>query len=121
MVDFQNVYDKYKDTDLNLMMINGTDGQRETRELADQLFDENGYSMPIYYDEALAGKGELDINQSANAAYRITGYPTTAFIDREGNLAGYYTGALDKKRLEKLVEFLMDDNNIGKPLADAFN
>lgn len=119
MGDFQEVYDQFKDTDLNWMMVNGTDGQYETREKANKLFTDNGYTMPIYFDEALSGKDGVDVQSSAAANYPIQGYPTTAFIDRSGGVAGVYTGALDKETLKKLVEFIMDDNNIGKPLKDA--
>lgn len=120
MPDFQRVYDNYKDKDITFMMIAGTDGQRETRETAKALFDEEGFTMPIYYDEALMGKDDLDVMASANAAYRISGYPSTVFVDSDGFVAGIYTGALDEARLTKLVDFLMDENNNGKSLEDAF-
>lgn len=109
----------FKDTDLNWMMVNGTDGQTETREKATKVFTDGNYTMPIYFDEALSGKDGVDIMDSAAANYPIQGYPTTVFIDRAGNVAGAYTGKMDAKTLQKLVEFLMDDENIGKPLADA--
>lgn len=119
MPDFQTVYDNYRDKGMNFMMVAGTDGQRETRESAKKLFDDNGYTMPIYYDEALMGRDDLDMMQSANAAYRISGYPSTVFIDSDGNVAGIYTGALDEGRLTKLVDFLLDESNNGKSLELA--
>lgn len=119
MPDFQKAYDNYKDQDVNFMMIAGTDGQRETRESARALFEKEGYTMPIYYDEALMGKDGSDIMESANAAYRISGYPSTVFVDRDGYVVGIYTGALDEARLTKLVDFIMDESNSGKSMEDA--
>lgn len=119
MPDFQKVYDKYKDENITFMMIDGTDGKRETRESADKLFEENAYTMPIYYDEALMGRDGLDIMVSANAAFRISGYPSTVFIDSEGYVSGIYTGALDEARLTKLVDFMLDESNNGKSLEEA--
>ena len=75
--------------------------------------------MPIYYDEALMGKDGSDIMESANAAYRISGYPSTVFVDRDGYVVGIYTGALDEARLTKLVDFIMDESNSGKSMEDA--
>lgn len=119
MGDFQEVYDEFKNTDLNWMMINGTDGNMETRERASKVFTDNGYTMPIYFDEGLSGKDDLEIQKSAAANYPLKGYPTTVFIDRGGNVAGIYTGALNKETLKKLVAFIMDDANVGRPLQDA--
>lgn len=120
MGDFQKVYDEYSGKGLNMMMINATDGNRESREDADKYFAKEGYSMPILYDEALAGRDGIDIEQSANLSFGVMGYPTTVFIDKGGNLAGAHTGPLDEANLKKIVEFIMDDANTGKSLAEAF-
>ncbi len=119
MPDFQKVYDKYKGERIEFMMVAGTDGKRETRESADNFLNENGYTFPVYYDEGLMGRDNLDILESANAAYMVSGYPSTAFVDSDGNLIGVYTGALDEARLTKLVEFIMDEANNGKTMEDA--
>lgn len=119
MGDFQKVYEEFEDTDIHFMMINGTDGRMETREKAIKYWTDNGYTMPIYFDEAMAGRDGLTINDSANAQYPIQGYPTTVFVDREGNIAGIAPGMLHGDQLRLLVEFIMDDANIGRPLTDA--
>ena len=119
MPDFQGVYDKYKDEGIEFIMLAGTDGQRETRETADVFLEKNPYTFPVYYDEALWGRDNLDILESANAAYMVSGYPSTAFVDSDGYLLGIYTGALDEGRLTKLVDFLLDENNNGKSMEEA--
>lgn len=120
MGDFQKLYDDYNGKGLNVMMINGTDGMREKREDADNFMSKEGYSMPVFYDEALGGRDGLDIEQSANVAYHINAYPTTMFIDKGGNIAGVYTGPLDEENLKKISDFILQDENIGKSLAEAF-
>lgn len=119
MPDFQEVYDKYKGQNIEFMMIAGTDGKRETRETADSFLKENTYNLPVYYDEALFNRDGLDVLDSANAAYMISGYPSTVFVDSDGNVAGIYSGALDQARLTKLVEFIMDENNNQKSMDEA--
>ncbi len=119
MGDFQEVFDEFKDTDLKFVMINGTDGRMETREIATKYWNDNSFTMPIFFDEAMAGRDGLELNVSANAQYPIQGYPTTVFVDREGNIAGIAPGMLHGDQLKLLVEFIMDDANIGRPLTDA--
>ena len=53
-----------------------------------------GYSFPVVYDE----KGE------ATAAYCITAFPTTFFVDAEGNLQAYYVGAMNAELLQMGID-----------------
>jgi len=53
-----------------------------------------GYSFPVVYDE----KGE------AAAAYGITAFPTTFFVDTEGNLQAYYVGAMNAELLQMGID-----------------
>ena len=58
------------------------------------LVAENGYSFPVVYDEAY----------EAAVAYGISAYPTTFFIDTEGNLQAYYVGAMDAELLQMGID-----------------
>ena len=49
MPDFDRVYADYGD-DVVFMMINMTDGSRDTVESAAAFVADNGYSFPVYYD-----------------------------------------------------------------------
>ena len=54
----------------------------------------NGYSFPVVYDE----------KYEAAAAYGISAYPTTFFIDAEGNLQAYYVGAMSAELLQMGID-----------------
>ena len=54
----------------------------------------NGFDFPVVYDE----KGQ------AAATYGITSFPTTFFIDAEGNLQGYYIGIMNAELLQMGID-----------------
>ena len=54
----------------------------------------NGFDFPVVYDE----KGQ------AAATYGITSFPTTFFIDAEGNLQGYYIGVMNAELLQMGID-----------------
>ena len=45
----EKAYETYGD-DLSFLMVNLTDGEKETVETADEFIDESGYTFPVYYD-----------------------------------------------------------------------
>ena len=49
MPDFNEAYETYKD-EIHFLMVNMTDGSRETVEKASSFITENGYTFPVYYD-----------------------------------------------------------------------
>ena len=57
---------------------------------------EGGYTFPVLFDE----------KSEAVSMYGVTAYPTTFFIDVEGNLEGYYIGAMDRDVLEYGVSLI---------------
>jgi len=66
------------------MMVDLTDGARETVEIASRFIQEQGYGFPVYFDT----------NGEAANAYRISSIPATFFIDREGRVVFNQVGAL---------------------------
>ena len=52
---------------------------------------EGGYTFPVVFD----------VDGTAGNMYGITAYPTTFFIDAEGNLQAYYMGAMDADLLQQ--------------------
>ena len=54
----------------------------------------NGYDFPVVYDE----EGQ------AAAAYGITAFPTTFFIDAQGNMQAYYVGAMNAELLQMGID-----------------
>lgn len=96
MPDFQSVYEQYGDR-VHFVMINSTDGQRETVEKANAYIKENKYTFPVYFDT----KGD------AASAYGISSIPATYVADAQGNLYGYQVGVLSKEALSSVLETLL--------------
>ena len=57
---------------------------------------EGGYTFPVVFD----------VDGSAGNLYGITAYPTSFFIDKEGNLQAYYMGAMDAELLQQGIDLI---------------
>lgn len=77
--------------EVQFIMLNCTDGQRETVETAAAFISEQGYTFPVYYD----------IGQTASDIYGASSLPTTFFIDAGGHAVAYARGAIDAETLQK--------------------
>ena len=97
MPDFDDAYEKYGE-DVHFMIVNMTDGSRETVETASEYIDENGYSFPVYYDT----------DSDAATTYGVYAIPSTYFIDADGNAIAQGQGALDMETIEKGIGMIMD-------------
>ena len=93
MGDFQAVYEKYQDQ-VHFMMVNQTDGQRETVEIAQAYVDENGFTFPVYFDK------DLD----AAITYGIRSLPTTMLVDKDGNILAFKPGQVSAASLEGAIQ-----------------
>jgi thiol-disulfide isomerase/thioredoxin len=87
MPDFDQAYKEYPD--VVFMMIDATDGMYETREKADAYVKEQGFSFPVYYD----------VSSLAQNAYVISGYPTTVFINAQGDVVAKEVGMISYETL----------------------
>lgn len=95
MPDFEDFYTKYGE-DIHFVMVNATDGSRETVDTASSFIAEKGYTFPVYYDT----------QYDASTTYGVTGLPTTYFIDAEGYLAAYAISALDSETLQAGIDMI---------------
>lgn len=95
MPDFDEAYQTYGN-DISFLMVNMTDGSRETVETASSFIEESGYSFPVYYDT----------NYSAAITYSVSSLPTTYFIDADGNLIAHARGAIDDATLQKGINMI---------------
>ena len=93
--DFQTVYDEVGG-DVQFLMINLTDGSRETVETASAYLKEQGYTLPAYYDTQL----------SAAMAYGVSAIPCTYFIDAQGCAIARSSGAIDAQTLQKGIALI---------------
>lgn len=90
---FKDANDKYGDN-VKILMINMTDGQRETVESAKKFMVDNGYDMLTLYDK------DLDF---ANK-YNVASIPRTVFIDKEGFITMERIGIVNEEFLDAMIE-----------------
>lgn len=92
MPHFQTAYEEYGDQ-VHFLMIHIPTAFDDTQADAEKILAENGYTFPVYYDT----KSECAY------AYGITGVPMTVFIDKNGDLVSYKTGAMSLADLERRI------------------
>lgn len=92
MPDFEKARKEYPD--VTFLMVNATDGVRETVASAKKYIEDNGFGFEIFFDT----------ERSARSAYHVTGYPTTFFIDESGKLVVYVNGAINYDTLVRGIE-----------------
>ncbi len=95
MPDFNDIY-KEKGNEYQFLMVNLTDNSRETVETAKAFIESTGYEFPVFYDK--------DID--AARKYNTYSIPVTYFIDKDGNMAAYAQGAIDKETLLKGMDMI---------------
>ena len=83
MPDFEEAYITYGE-DVNFLMVNMTDGGRETVETAQEYIKGQGFTFPVYFDTS----------QEAAVTYGVLSNPSTYFIDSEGYAVAYAQGAI---------------------------
>ena len=97
MPDFEKAYKAYGG-DIQFLIVNMTDGDRETVDTAKAYIDSVGYSFPVYYDTAL----------SAAYAYGVYSIPATYFINAEGYCIAYANSMLDLETLERGISMITE-------------
>lgn len=95
MPTFETVYKDYLG-EVEFMMIDATDGKRETVEGAKAFIESQGYSFPVYYD----------IASSAAMAYGAYALPMTFFISADGNSILYASGQINEETLRRGIEMI---------------
>lgn len=95
MPDFDEAYEQYKD-DIIFMMVNMTDGSRETLETASSFIADSEYSFPVYYDT----------KYSAAITYSVSSLPTTYFLNEKGELVAHAKGAIDAATLQQGIDMI---------------
>lgn len=100
MPHFNEVYADEKDK-VVFMMVDMVDGQRETQKKGQQYVSDQGYDLPVYFDN----------QQQAATTYGISSIPTTVFIDKDGNIVTGYQGAIDKETLLDEIKSIKSGTN----------
>lgn len=96
MPEFQNAYEEFGDR-IQFVMVNipGFNGETQARAL--QFLEQQGYSFPVYFDS----------DAEAQIQYGITSIPRTYFIDPDGTVEAYVSGAMDASTLERGIEMIL--------------
>ena len=94
--DFNRLYSEYGDR-VTFMMVNLTDGLRDTVEGTKSFVAQNGYTFPVYFDTSSSG---------ANA-YGVSSIPQTTFIDRNGNVYTTRIGSMNESTLRGYLDALL--------------
>lgn len=94
---FDKAAAEYAD-ELTFMMINLTDGQVETVSGVKTFMEENGYTLPVYFDK----KG------SASGPYGASSIPLTYFITSDGVVAGGHMGSMSEETLYNYLGQLLE-------------
>ena len=94
---FETLAAEYGDR-VQFLILDVADGIRESIELAEELYEERGFTFPLYYDG-----GEM-----ANV-FGVRGLPMTFFLDAEGNVQRVQDGSLNEELLRTYIEELIGD------------
>lgn len=94
----QQAYEQYGQ-EINFVMVNLTDGGRDTVEGVGAFIEENGYTFPVY----------CDIDYAASKLYGIVGIPSTVLIDMNGKVIDTHVGILDEKTLSAYIDLLSEE------------
>ena len=95
MPEFDTVY-KELGNEIQFVMLDLTDGQRETIEEGSKYVKEQGFLFPVYFDT----------NQEGAYAYGIRAIPTTLFIGKDGYIVTEFQGAIDEDTLRKSIDMI---------------
>jgi len=96
MPAFDAMHRKYGDK-VTFMMIDLTDGSRDTVESAAAFIKERGYGFPVYFDTTL----------SAANSYGAYSIPLSVFINKNGEIVTTHTGAMDEATLENYIKTIL--------------
>lgn len=97
MPSFEAAWQKYGDQ-VTFLMVNLTDGSRETVETANAFIHENGYTFPVYYDTE--GRGV--------SAYGVMSIPVTVCITADGEIYAQQIGAVQEEKLDEWIRIISD-------------
>ena len=95
MPDFNEKYADLGD-DIHFVMVNMTDGQRETIETASAFISKNGYDFPVLFDTS----------SQAAIAYGAYSLPTSFFIDAKGHVIAQAVGAINSETLQRGIDMI---------------
>ena len=97
---FDAAYKAYGE-DIQFLMVDLTDGSRETKEVVRDFLRETGYTFPVFYDTDYSGA----------MAYGVRSIPMTVLIRADGTVLGGQIGAVSESALTAGLEALMENKD----------
>ena len=94
--DFDKLSKEYGDR-VVFMMVNLTDGYRDTVDGTKRFVSGKGYTFPVYFDT----------KDNAASAYNVSSIPQTTFIDAKGNIYTTRIGAMNEAMLRMYLNALL--------------
>lgn len=98
MPDFNAAHETLGDQ-VQFLMVNMTDGGRETVETAAEFIADAGYSFPVLFDKDMDAAG----------VYGVYSIPCTYFIAADGTVAARASGAIDANTLQKGLDMILPE------------
>ncbi|MEK6266782.1 MAG: TlpA family protein disulfide reductase [Clostridium sp.] len=92
MPDIERLYSETKDTDLVILAVN----VGESKNTAKSFIDNNKYNFTVL----------LDSDQNLANQYNIKGFPTSFFIDKEGNIISSKVGGMSLDEMKSYINKL---------------
>ena len=98
-MEMPDFHEKYLELgqDVHFLMVNMTDGSRETVDTASAFIDKNAYTFPVFYDTAV----------DAAMTYGVYSLPTTYFINARGHAVAQATGSINAETLQLGIDMIM--------------
>ena len=96
MPDLQAAYETYGD-EICFVMVNLTDGTRDTVDSVKAFAESSGYTFPVYFDT----------QSSAALAYSVYSIPNTYFINAEGKIVLSVNQMITAEQLENGIQKIL--------------
>lgn len=100
MPDFEELYQEMGE-DVHFIMLNATDGVRETKKAALDFLEGKGYEFPVYFDNGL----------EASMDYGASSLPMTVFLDSQGRAIAIGRGALSRESILRGIQMAEEASN----------
>lgn len=97
MPDYEKMYQQYSNKGVVFLMVNMTDGSRETTATAKQFLKDSKYTFSAYFD----------VKSNAADMYGISSIPDSIFIDKNGKIANAYEGMIDTATMKNNIETII--------------
>ena len=98
-MEMPDFHEKYLELgqDVHFLMVNMTDGSRETVDSASAFVDKNAYAFPVFYDTAV----------DAAMTDGVYSLPTTYFINAKGHAIAQATGSINAETLQRGIDMIL--------------